>query len=1036
MGFAATGSCIFLISLKLATCQLNLPELMAAVPSARVLQASSDTTNSTQVSPFNCSKHSGLLQTFWGKDGFFVTERTLKGTTTLFSIPFNRTNPSYKRINACGINPIDNILYCIMEVMDVPYLTRIDASRVEFVAKLPTWSWAAAFGNDGTFYFHEKGKYYKVEGASLMVGFADPLASELEDQAGLPSFIDTWAGADLVAVMLDFEGIGENEYLMTLADNGRLRVTRVTGTPTTWLLQSKPELPKTGESYGAAWNYQSRVFFSSNAGSGIFEVIIDSIDLLAGTVVVERAGPAFLKDSLDKGATDGMNCMNVELPSKWSGLCGSTKGSYSAITGDEPAPPPGAKNVRPSQELMFLPSDDSDVVGYQVFLGAATLNADDSVASAEWHLACNLPCGVNVCKPPFGLDNSLGGHFAWRVDMLKLDGSIVTGPVWHFSLMATVMYDTRAVADTYIDKKKNKNYADKRHMLMRSRNSSNPQFGFIKFNLSAPLYTGRGDCEDDVVKALLRLTVLSVPMKDVSVYRIPSGEDDFDEFDLTSAEGKHPGGAYPFVFNNSDLVSKVYGPVEPKKDFTIDVTLAVQDAFKSGRIAFGLETSEPVSRFCAQSRNNTRKEGWCYPKLEIVLGAGSCPVKIQDPSCSKPVGSPPGPLDATCGTTPPTFPTTDITDWREGTAITTTTTTTTTTQMEVIKEGHCRYNDHVQCPWPHSDTMCSGDQCCPDGSTCPSSQFAQAQGCNLKKYDCTSFVPANWTCRESEEVFCPGTSITCSGNTCCPNNTTCPSASVMQAESCGPKSQDCQAVLSSGETCAIGEFVKCPGSDDKCHGNQCCPDGSTCPSAPLAVAPGCGPKKATCELLEWDVKLRVTNITFAKIDPATKDDVSTLAEKYLSHVGGVEVETSLAAGSLIVNAKIGAPGGWSQQKLDQMVTSSIISEETRMGFIDMLAEVDGLQEASSGDMVFEPIKAKRADSEADSETSSTLSTQSRHTSTPSPVQSDSASTSFPPGPGATSTSLRGAEFLEVPSSSSSASTFLTFVISVVSTWLA
>merc|ERR1711869_96071 len=105
--------------------------------------------------------------------------------------------------------------------------------------------------------------------------------------------------------------------------------------------------------------------------------------------------------------------------------------------------------------------------------------------------------------------------------------------------MAIVTYDTRAIADTYIDKK-DKNYADKRHMLMRSRNSSNPQFGFIKFNLSAPSYTGRGDCEDDVIKASLRLTVLSVPMKDVSVYRIPSGEDGFDEVDLTSADGKHP----------------------------------------------------------------------------------------------------------------------------------------------------------------------------------------------------------------------------------------------------------------------------------------------------------------------------------------------------------------------------------------------------------------------------------------------------------------------------------------------------------------
>jgi len=161
-----------------------------------------------------------------------------------------------------------------------------------------------------------------------------------------------------------------------------------------------------------------------------------------------------------------------------------------------------------------------------------------------------------------------------------------------------------------------------------------------------------------------------------------------------------------------------------------------------------------------------------------------------EPSCSKPADSPAGPLDAMCGDTAPTFPPGEPTDWRENSEITTTTTTTTTTMPTPIKEGEgqCRYNDHVYCPWPNDDTMCAGDQCCPDGSTCPSSQFTQAQGCNLKKYDCTAELPANLTCRESEEVYCPGTDIKCTGDTCCTDsNTTCPSASVQQVAECGPK---------------------------------------------------------------------------------------------------------------------------------------------------------------------------------------------------------------------------------------------------------
>merc|ERR1711937_776205 len=535
------------------------------------------------------------------------------------------------------------------------------------------------------------------------------------------------------------------------------------------------------------------------------------------------------------------------------------------------------------------------------------------------------------------------------------------------SLVKAVTYDARAVADMYIDKQV-RTHRNKRHMLMSAKTQKNPQFGFVKFNIPPPTYAGVSECKAIVMRAEVRLTVLSVPMKDVMVYHIPSDKADFINESWTS---KYPGtSAYDDLFNNSLLVNHAHGPVAPKKNFTIDVTEVVSKVFEAGGkvVSFGLETSTAVSRFCAQSKTRPRTEGWCYPKLEVLLGLGDCPVAAQDHSCSTSADSNPGPLDA----------------------------------------------------------MCSGDQCCPDGSTCPSSSFAQAQGCNLKKYDCTApLVPANWTCRESEEVFCPGTDITCSGDTCCPNNTTCPSASVMQVPSCEPKTVDCQAPLSEDATCAIGEYVFCPGTTDRCFGNQCCPDGSTCPSAPDAIAEGCGPKKASCELLEWNVKLRVTSIIFAKVANDTKDLVDTLCTEAIAAKAGLDAnyvtcfssegeastgnvtrsvpaQRRLAQAGMTLNAKVTAPGGWSQKKLDSAVESKVLSEDFSSEMQEMLTEIDGLQEASSGDMAFEQIEAERSEVPS----SSTPSPQSNDwPSTPSPQSNDSPTKS----PNVQSTSLRGGD---------------------------
>merc|ERR1719420_1845700 len=321
-----------------------VPIVAASISSPRSLQS-----DKTKVNPIDCATNSGPLQTLWGKTEYFVNERTLDGDRTVFTIPYTRSSPSFERINACGINPVDNILYCIIEISSINYLVRIDANQVEFVAKMPVWSWGAAFATDGTFYFVYEMKYYKVTGANDLMGHANQSAIDLTDLSSLSPFASLGFGADLVVVSADVDGSGKTDYIMTLIDNGKLRVTRATGTPESWLLQSKPELPLTNQSYGAAWSYKNRVFFSQNSGGGIYEALINSIDLLAGTVVLGRVGPSFAK-----GSTDGMNCIDIEFPAKYSGRCGPNVGAYSALTGDDPFPPHGATNVKPSQELMFL----------------------------------------------------------------------------------------------------------------------------------------------------------------------------------------------------------------------------------------------------------------------------------------------------------------------------------------------------------------------------------------------------------------------------------------------------------------------------------------------------------------------------------------------------------------------------------------------------------------------------------------------------------------------------------------------------------
>jgi len=150
--------------------------------------------------------------------------------------------------------------------------------------------------------------------------------------------------------------------------------------------------------------------------------------------------------------------------------------------------------------------------------------------------------------------------------------------------------------------------------------------------------------------------------------------------------------------------------------------------------------------------------------------------------------------------------------------------------------------------------MCKGNQCCMDGSICPSAAEGFA-ACNTgKREDCTKPRKV-FKCQVGEEVPCPGTKSFCRGDQCCSDGTTCPSARASFKACDIGKTEDCTwAVLQQpqpkkrqGTTaeskqeaaeprraaprCRVGDKVTCPGSHRHCSGDECCPDGSTCPSA-------------------------------------------------------------------------------------------------------------------------------------------------------------------------------------------------------------
>ena len=170
-------------------------------------------------------------------------------------------------LNACGMNPIDSIFYCVVNPKGFTGCSsKTDSSgckhllirlgiegwvtgpgaqlHVEYVALLSStrYTYSADFTNSGDFiaYFYE-GRLLRFENVAALPGFRaewstagqsdadrDTILANVADLTRGSAFVNRVAGADLVLADMDLKQLGQPQtYLFTLPSRDELRIWQV-----------------------------------------------------------------------------------------------------------------------------------------------------------------------------------------------------------------------------------------------------------------------------------------------------------------------------------------------------------------------------------------------------------------------------------------------------------------------------------------------------------------------------------------------------------------------------------------------------------------------------------------------------------------------------------------------------------------------------------------------------------------------------------------------------------------------------------------
>lgn len=214
----------------------------------------------TEVIPVDCASETRPLQVIKGETGFSFKALIIATGEyeMIYDIPFDRIEGGYVDMNACDINPQDNILYCVLRAAGESYAVRLDSERIEFVAILPASIWSAGS-------FAATGKMFvSTTGAEMIV---TPPLQELQgypdkDDTRLTSYRSYKAEkpkgfehtSDTVVVKMDMKGGGEGFYLISLY-GPKLEIAKMAdyAAEKTWIKKVQPG--RWDNIWGAGFNY-------------------------------------------------------------------------------------------------------------------------------------------------------------------------------------------------------------------------------------------------------------------------------------------------------------------------------------------------------------------------------------------------------------------------------------------------------------------------------------------------------------------------------------------------------------------------------------------------------------------------------------------------------------------------------------------------------------------------------------------------------------------------------------------------------------
>jgi len=209
--------------------------------------------------------------------------------------------PEIQHLNACGINPKDNIAYCVIVFSKgaaSAYVARVDKDGFAIVARTPDGksSVSGSFDEVGIFWVNVGGVIWKLEGAHELKGWTEPPEDLPEVSVVGESSMEH--GSDNIVWQGHLVSIASGQVVVTKLSDPGLE---------TWAAKpNPPDLLR--DHFGGGYMYSGSIFFSANDGSGVFKI---QLDLQSRSIVATRVGA-----SIVSSYNDGLNCIFTESPSE------------------------------------------------------------------------------------------------------------------------------------------------------------------------------------------------------------------------------------------------------------------------------------------------------------------------------------------------------------------------------------------------------------------------------------------------------------------------------------------------------------------------------------------------------------------------------------------------------------------------------------------------------------------------------------------------------------------------------------------------